>query len=572
MAIPFLSPVDFNQNQLLKAVLERSATAPTSPAEGRVYYNTANKSLNLFDGTQWIELGTSDINLIEGTSPIGVEIVGGTATISIQAAGSEPPQDGYMSSAHYAIVAGATDSNDPSAVVRRDATGNFAAGIITADLTGTASNATQLDNQDPSYYLDRTNHTGTQTASTISDFDTQVDTHTLDALAAPVAAVDMNGQVLSGLGAPTQPNDAVRLTDLSTLTVGDADLLDGQDGSYYLDRTNHTGTQTSSTISDLETTVKAYTLDSFAAPAADVSLNSNQITNLGAPSADTDAATKLYVDETCAAIKQGFDYKDSVRAASTAAVTISAPGATVGGVTMAAGNRVLLMGQTPASANGLYVWNGAAVAMTRTTDADNTPGSEVTNGLFVYVEEGTYANSQWVLTTPDPIVLGTTNLTFSQFSGAALVVAGSALSKTGETLDVNVDGVTIIVNGSDALEVTSVPVALLDGIVPIANGGTGADNTQDARVNLEVPTMQSYDLNAMGWTAYDTDTRFEFEDATLNHLYAHMSIFRNSDGCQVFVENYVDYTNSKLVVIFGATITPADYRVVVTYMQYESEL
>ena len=93
--------------------------------------------------------------------------------------------------------------------------------------------------------------------------------------------------------------------------------------------------------------------------------------------------SKEYVD----AVKVGLDFKDSVRAASTANVTVSGPGAAIDGVTLSSNDRVLLKNQSTASENGIYVFNGAASALTRATDADSS--DEVTAGLFTFVEEGT---------------------------------------------------------------------------------------------------------------------------------------------------------------------------------------
>lgn len=111
------------------------------------------------------------------------------------------------------------------------------------------------------------------------------------------------------------------------------------------------------------------------------------------------------------------DYKSSVRVASTANVTISAPGATIDGVTMAADDRVLLKDQSTGSENGLYEWNGAASAMTRTRDADED--YEMTAGMMVTVEEGsTNADTTWIVTNDDPIDVGVTTITFGQISGS----------------------------------------------------------------------------------------------------------------------------------------------------------
>jgi hypothetical protein len=131
--------------------------------------------------------------------------------------------------------------------------------------------------------------------------------------------------------------------------------------------------------------------------------------NAADPTAATDIANKQYVDSVAA----GRDWKESVRVATTANLTIASPGATINGVTMAANDRVLVKNQTTGSENGIYVWNGAAVPMTRSTDADSS--AEMTGGATVAVNEGTVdPDTRWTLTTNDAIVLGTTSLTWSK--------------------------------------------------------------------------------------------------------------------------------------------------------------
>jgi hypothetical protein len=208
-------------------------------------------------------------------------------------------------------------------------------------------------------------------------------------------------------------------------------------------------TLTAAKISDFDTQVRTNRLDQMAAPTASVALNNQRITGLADPSGAQDAATKAYVD----ALKTGLDVKDSVRAATTANITLSGT-QTVDGVALVANDRVLVKDQTTASGNGIYVV--AAGAWTRALDADNTPGSEVTGGMFTFVTEGTVnADSGWVLTTNDTIVLGTTALTFAQFSGAGQITAGAGLTKTGNTLDVASTGGGSLTIGADSINLTS---------------------------------------------------------------------------------------------------------------------
>jgi hypothetical protein len=107
------------------------------------------------------------------------------------------------------------------------------------------------------------------------------------------------------------------------------------------------------------------------------------------------------------------DYKTSVRAATTAPINLAAPGAAIDDVAMAVGDRFLDKDNANGILRGIYIWNGAAVAATRATDADGV--GELTSGAVVAVEEGTAnADSEWMLTTDGTITIGTTALTFTR--------------------------------------------------------------------------------------------------------------------------------------------------------------
>ena len=230
-------------------------------------------------------------------------------------------------------------------------------------------------------------------------------------------------------------------------------------------------------------------LDTIAAPTGSVNLNNQKIISLATPTANTDAATKAYVD----GVAVGLDVKLSCRVASTANVTISAPGTTIDGITMAANDRVLLKDQSTGSQNGIYVWNGSAVAMTRATDADVS--ADVTPGMFTFIEQGTVnADSGWVLTTDAPITLDTTSLVFTQFTGAGQITAGNGLTKTANTLDVGgtTNRITVAADSVDiaATYVGQTSITTLGTIasgtwngttIAVANGGTGQTTAKAAR-------------------------------------------------------------------------------------------
>ena len=207
---------------------------------------------------------------------------------------------------------------------------------------------------------------------------------------------------------------------------------------------------------------------------------------------------KQYVDQ----VASGLDVKESVRVATTedlsatynngaGTLTADANGAlAIDGVTLSIGDRVLVKDQTATTENGIYrVTNtggaSAQFVLTRTPDADEA--SEVTGGAFTFVEEGTAnADNGFVATHNGTPTLGTDAITFDQFSGAGQIDAGAALSKTGNTLDVNVDDTTIEVS-ADALQVK-------DGAITNAKIAAGASITQ-SKLSLNAATTRG---NATG--------------------------------------------------------------------------
>lgn len=246
---------------------------------------------------------------------------------------------------------------------------------------------------------------------------------------------------------------SVKITDFTTAAalVGPVSSVNGKTGTVTLTSVDVSAasavhTHVSANITDLEATVKAYSLTSFAAPTASLTMNSQKITNLAAPTDANDAARKADVD----AARSGLDVKDSVRAATTANITLSGE-QTIDGVAVVAGNRVLVKNQDTASQNGIYV--AAAGSWSRATDFDSD--AEVTPGAFVFVEEGTVAaDSGWVLTTDGAITVGTTGLTFAQFSGAGSILAGDGLTKSGSTINA-VGTADRIAVSADAIDIST---------------------------------------------------------------------------------------------------------------------
>jgi len=148
------------------------------------------------------------------------------------------------------------------------------------------------------------------------------------------------------------------------------------------------------------------------------------------------------------------DWKNSVRVATTAAGTLASDfenGDTVDGVVLATGDRILLKNQSAGAENGIYTVN-ASGAPTRATDADTS--AEVTSGMAVHVEEGTSnADTNWLLTTNNPITLGSTALVFTQLSGSGGAPASAqylVLSTNGTLTDERVATAGSMIGITDA--------------------------------------------------------------------------------------------------------------------------
>ena len=219
-----------------------------------------------------------------------------------------------------------------------------------------------------------------------------------------------------------------------------------------------------------------------------VDVANKRITSVAEPTQSSDAATKNYVD----AVKTGLDVKDSVRATTTANLTgtysngASGVGATltnagtqaaltIDSIVLATNDRVLVKDQTTGLQNGFYVVTNTGSAstnwvLTRSLDADQN--TEITPGAFTFVEEGTVGNDNgYVCTVTGAITIGTTPISFVQFSGAGSVIAGAGLTKNGNTLDV-VGTANRITISADAVDIAATYVGQTS-ITTLGTIGTG---------------------------------------------------------------------------------------------------
>lgn len=162
---------------------------------------------------------------------------------------------------------------------------------------------------------------------------------------------------------------------------------------------------------------------------ADLNMEGNRVRNGSASLLGTDFVIRDEIDT----VAETSAWKAPARVATTGNINLAAPGAAIDGIALDPGDSFLALMQTDQDENGLYTWNGAAVAATRRADADTD--AKVVSGMTVRVTEGTvHAGSAWYLQTEDPITLGTTNLVFAEATG------GGAASAQGFTIG---DGVTL---------------------------------------------------------------------------------------------------------------------------------
>ena len=200
----------------------------------------------------------------------------------------------------------ATSANTASAIVARDASGNFTAGTITANVTGnvSGSSGSTTGNAATATALatGRTISLTGDVTGTTGSFD---GTGNATMTAAIGTGVIVNADINASAAISYSKLDlagTITSADISNGTIVAADIADGTITAAKLvsdpyARANHTGTQLAATVSDFDTQVRTSRLDQMAAPTASVALNNQKITGLGTPTANTtDAATTAYVD------------------------------------------------------------------------------------------------------------------------------------------------------------------------------------------------------------------------------------------------------------------------------------
>jgi hypothetical protein len=228
------------------------------------------------------------------------------------------------------------------------------------------------------------------------------------------------------------------------------------------------------------------------------------LTLSGAPTSDLHAATKQYVDGLAA----GINFHQPVVAATTgnlagtysngtnglgATLTRASNGAigTIDGATVSVGSRILLRAQTDKKENGVYTVTAvgsvsAPWVITRATDADNNPAGELSNGDFVFTTSGSTNGSKgFIVSTTGTITIGTTEIEYAQFNASEAVIAGTNISKTGETISV-------------------VNAPTFSGLVTASSGVAFSDGTQ---TKVGVPSISTITQKTSSYTLSNLNER-----------------------------------------------------------------
>ena len=330
----------------------------------------------------------------------------------------------------------ATASNSGSAIVSRDASGNFAATTITAALTGNvtgnASTATTLATARNFQIL------GDVEASAQS-FDGSGNVNLTTSIATGVIVnADVNAS--AAIAATKIAGTAITAADTGTVTntmlAGSID--NGKLATDPLARANHTGTQLAATVSDFDTQVRTSKVTDLAAPTGSFSMNSQKITNLATPTSNTDASTKAYVDTSISNLIDGapgtLDTLNEIAAAIADTANFSdtvvlKSGSTMSGALAMGTNKVTGMGD-PTSAQDAATKNYVDTVVIAPT---NLTGVITSSGAATSIASQTGTGTKFVVDTSPTLVTPVLGVATATSINGTTIPSSATLVKTADT-------------------------------------------------------------------------------------------------------------------------------------------
>ncbi len=476
--------------QTIKIKRSASSAAPSSLGAGELAYSSNSKKL--FVGHP----STSAVTTIGGDLYVQMlDHTAGTLTASSAVLVDGNSKIDQLKSGNIVITGSSNTISTASGNLTIAPTGNL---VVThggtLDLSGQANSLTLLDNNAAALDINQGGTSYLKFVTTNGSESTTVGSALSVAGLSSLAGVNMTGNLAIATNKFTVNASSGNVVAAGTISGTDVTASGDLEvtGGTTLNGAVNIGNASGDTITVAGTTTFTPSVDFdggfTVAGSQTIDLGGNRVTNIGTPTQATDASTKAYVDS----VKQALDIKDSCRVATEAAISgtynngTSGVGATltygsngaisVDGVTLIANNRVLVKDQSDATQNGIYfvstVGDGSnAAVLTRALDADSS--ADVTGGLFTFIEEGsTNADAGFVLSNvTGSATLGTTDIGFTQFSGAGSVTAGNGLGKSGNTISVNVDNTSIELV-SDTIQIKGLDNAISEGqMIFGANGG-----------------------------------------------------------------------------------------------------
>ncbi|BAQ88559.1 prophage MuMc02 [uncultured Mediterranean phage uvMED] len=226
--------------------------------------------------------------------------------------------------------------------------------------------------------------------------------------------------------------------------------------------------------------------------ANNVSISGGAVTGLGSPSASSDAATKNYVDQAVA----GLRTRTIAECASTANVNLSnglEAGDSIDGVTLVAGDRVLLKDQTDATENGLYlaVSSGAA-----SRDPEHDTIAELSGGMVVVNQGSTNDNKIFLCTTDNTGSVGSTNITYTVITPSNVGTVTSVGVADSGSSEFTVANSPITSSGTITLAVNSIANTKITGLGTASTKtvGTSANNVVQLDGSAKLPAVDGSQL------------------------------------------------------------------------------
>jgi hypothetical protein len=440
MARKFLVSIDLNKNELQNAVIQNLATAPGTPLDGQIYYNTSDDTLYFWNGSAWINVVQQAEILYNTFSNRPVAGAGNTGSLFF-----------------------ATDQN-----LLYFSNGTAWSQVSTfGNATATTSYGDTAVNGSANTYS-RSDHThGTPSLTSTAPQNQAIgDTASVGTATTPARADHVHGMPSFG--------------NVTAQTSFGASSGNGSGTSIA--RNDHThGTPTHDNAAH-----SAINLSALAVPTADVAFATYKITGLGNPTSDQDAATKYYVDQAV----QGLTWKAAANLLSTVNVALTGSTGTLnidtyGALTSAdAGYRIVLTGQTTDTEDGIYVYADNGTNYTLSRASDGNPYSELI-GASIYVQEGTTkAGTSWVQS----------NHYLTSFAGQDWVqIAGPGTLTAGNGINITSNVVSAVVQSGAGLSLSGSGLAIDTAVVVrkyAASIGDGTNTTYTVTHNLSTRDVQ----------------------------------------------------------------------------------